>query len=575
MDREIGILQFGEYELSKAERTLLRRGRVVSLQARPFDLLVYLLENRDRVITRDELLLNVWRGVRVNEQALRFALHSVRQAIGDSGHAQRVIRTVRGTGLQFVAAVTTRSSRAVYPLNGDSAQLDESFLGRERFTSTLERTLDIVATGGPCTILCTGEAGIGKTTALLRAAMLASDRGFRVGSARCAGTDQAPALWPWIQVLRRLLENESTPSLSTLMGAGAEAVTWLLPELQGLLPGSVSSPTNDSRASRYQLFESVHLLLRALAGRGPVAILLDDLHEADRLSLQLLQHLSAELAGSRSLLFATFRAPGVYYKECAEAVASVLRLRGSALITFSNLSAAEVAIIAESRSGARPSQAAVRSLLSKTNGNPFFVLQILKVLENEGRLETLSLEQPLEYSIPRAVRDAIGRQTGCLSSRVKELLSIASVMGGDFTSALLARALGARDTQIRADLESALDAGICLSDDEGCNYRFSHGLVREAIYASLTVTERADKNARLALAMEALAAPEFGALSAEIARHFAAAYPDPVSERAIGFLIRAARWDVERAAFDSAAAHLERAVTLLSRLSPGNGGVAL
>src|SRR5436305_12098517 len=91
-DRE--VLEFGGYELSRAERLLLRNNRVVSLQARPFDLLLYLIDHRNRVISRDELLQTVWRGVCVNEQALRFAVHAVRRAIGDSGHAQRIIRTV-------------------------------------------------------------------------------------------------------------------------------------------------------------------------------------------------------------------------------------------------------------------------------------------------------------------------------------------------------------------------------------------------------------------------------------------------------------------------------------------------
>ena len=77
------LLRFGDYEISKPERLLFRKGQVVPLQARPFDLLHYLLDNRDRVISRDELLRTVWRGVRVNEQAQRFAVHAVRRAIGE------------------------------------------------------------------------------------------------------------------------------------------------------------------------------------------------------------------------------------------------------------------------------------------------------------------------------------------------------------------------------------------------------------------------------------------------------------------------------------------------------------
>src|SRR5687767_307082 len=130
------VLRFGEYEVSTLERLLMRRGRVVPLQARPFDLLVYLIDNRNRVISRDELLRTVWRGVRVNEQAQRFAVHAVRRAIGDSGHAQGIIRTVRGNGLQFIAPLETVTRLA----RDESAPFrDQSFLARDSFLDCVKR----------------------------------------------------------------------------------------------------------------------------------------------------------------------------------------------------------------------------------------------------------------------------------------------------------------------------------------------------------------------------------------------------------------------------------------------------
>src|SRR5262245_8136996 len=88
------IIRFGEFKLSTSERLLLRNDQVVQIQARPFDLLVHLLENRHRVVNRDELHRVVWKGVRVNEQAVRVAVHAARRAVGDTGNSQRIIRTV-------------------------------------------------------------------------------------------------------------------------------------------------------------------------------------------------------------------------------------------------------------------------------------------------------------------------------------------------------------------------------------------------------------------------------------------------------------------------------------------------
>ncbi len=565
---DVAVVRFGEYELSRSERLLLRRGRVVQLQARPLDLLFYLIDNRNRVVSREELHRTVWKGVRVNEQALRFAVHAVRRAIGDTGHAQQIIRTVRGNGLQFVAQVEPALVRLDRAERSSRTQDDHSFLGRESFLESVERSLSNAASGGYRTILATGEAGIGKTTALLQAATHASDRGFRVGSARCVGTDEAPALWPWTQVLRQLVEGESREWIVHTMSNGAEEVAWVLPELQEVVSPSASSPTDDARASRHRLFESILTLVRKLSSLGPIAIFLDDLHEADQASRLLFQHLAAELNGSHVLLFGTFRTHGSSYQKCVGMVSSVLRSRGAELITLGGLCANDVAIITERRVGTQPSAEAVRDLLAKTNGNPFFVLQVLNVLENAGRLESLTTAQPLEYSIPRGVRDSIMRQTELLPASVKGLLAMAAVIEKEFSAGLLEHALAMDASRVLAGLEVAIDHGICVNDDEVGHYRFAHALVREAVCASLTAAERAENNGRIALAMEEMAGVELGPLSAEIARHFAAAYPTPIAAKAISYLIRAARWDIERAAFDSAAAHLERAVVLLERLCP-------
>src|SRR5262249_28037483 len=161
----------------------------------------------------------------------------------------------------------------------------------------------------------------------------------------------------------------------------------------------------------------VLFLVRRLSTRSPLAIFLDDLHEADPASLRLFGHLASELAGSHVLLFGTYRAHGGAYQKCGATVSSVVRQPGAELVTLTGLSPADVALIAEQRTGIRPRSEAIQDIIRKTRGNPFFVIQILKVLENDGRLEALSTKETIEYSIPREVRDAITRQTDVLPTR--------------------------------------------------------------------------------------------------------------------------------------------------------------
>jgi tetratricopeptide (TPR) repeat protein len=193
---------------------------------------------------------------------------------------------------------------------------------------------------------------------------------------------------------------------------------------------------------------------------------------------------------------------------------------------------------------------------------------VLTVLENEGRLDCLKENLPLSFSIPSGIRDAVKRQTDMLPESVYSVLSLGSVIEREFASALLGRALGVDSIEILSALETAVSAGICVNDPPSSHFRFAHDLVREAIYSSLTSAERAENHGRIALAMAASHGPDAGSLNGEIAKHFAAAYPAPIALNAIRYLIAAARWDVERAVFESAVRHLERALGLLEGLCP-------
>src|SRR5688572_13596470 len=97
--------RFGEVVLDTDRRELHAADRVVELQPQVFDVLVHLVENRDRVVRKEELLDAVWGSQFVTESALTTRIKEARRAVGDDGQAQRVIRTVHGHGYRFVAEV--------------------------------------------------------------------------------------------------------------------------------------------------------------------------------------------------------------------------------------------------------------------------------------------------------------------------------------------------------------------------------------------------------------------------------------------------------------------------------------
>ena len=98
-----------ENHILDLERRELRRGSdLVALEPQVFDLLIYLMQNRDRVVSKDDLIASVWGGRIVSDSTLRRRINAARKALGDSGEAQRLIKTIARKGFRFVGTVTER-----------------------------------------------------------------------------------------------------------------------------------------------------------------------------------------------------------------------------------------------------------------------------------------------------------------------------------------------------------------------------------------------------------------------------------------------------------------------------------
>src|SRR5262245_5218482 len=223
--------RFGAFELDARRRQLLRLGRPVAIQPKPFDLLVYLIRHRDRLVTRDELLAEVWRGVHVDDEALRVTLHATRRAVDDDGVRQQVIQTVPRSGFRLVASVEEVVRARAPETDARAATASEPrtpFLGREALMAEVATLLGDVAGGASRVLLVSGEAGIGKTRALEEIAQTARSQGFRFFQGRCVESEGAPAFWPWVEILRAAVESDPPSGLLRALGEGAREVAWMV-----------------------------------------------------------------------------------------------------------------------------------------------------------------------------------------------------------------------------------------------------------------------------------------------------------------------------------------------------------
>ena len=263
------IYSFGAFDLDTDLFELRRAGVAVAVEPQVLSVLAYLVEHRDRVVTKNDLLDNVWGDRFVSESALTTRIKSARRAVGDDGTQQRVIKTVHGRGYRFVAAVRdegTGSTGRPSPAEAPGAVVEPSLgpawpmIGRAGELEVLAECFRDGAAGG---VFLTGGAGVGKTSLAEKVLELADGAGMP--SARVSGHP--------------------------------EARTIPFAALSHLLPVDVASPTGAEELDRGAVFHRAAAALRERAGGERLLLLVDDGDQLDELSRALV----ASLVQSRSV----------------------------------------------------------------------------------------------------------------------------------------------------------------------------------------------------------------------------------------------------------------------------------
>ena len=558
------VYRFGTCELDLVRCELRREGQRVHVAPRPFALLVHLITHPGRVISKDELLEQVWQGAAVSDEAFAYALHAARRAVGDDGSRQRVVETVPRRGLRFAARLDAEAS----PDDTSSGSRDHApFVGRDELLTELRSVLASTRHGVGSTVLLAGEPGVGKTRTAETVAAEAERTSLRAVFGRCVEVDGAPAFHPWVQALGALVDALGEIPAEDL-GPGAPELAKLLPRL-GLHP---ESSTSDPKAARFLLFDAVARLVRIASAEVPLLLVLDDLHRADLPSLVLLAHLARELADAPVAILGTHREAELHAEiRRAELLADVAREAHGRSVALRGLTRVEVASLTKALTGREPSARVTEDLHAQTNGNPLFVTQVLQVLRGEGRLTDVQVEAPLRFALPLGVRDAIARQTLALPRGSRDLLALAAVVGRDFDLATLSRAAGRPPAALVELLDRAVEARVVREDPRSAgHYRFEHLLVRDVLYAGLGTRRRAAAHERVGDAIVAISGGDAGDHLPSIAHHYGEAARIGDVGRAIEWAERAGNWALEHMASEEAVSAFERALSLHDQSGPGD-----
>ena len=439
----------------------------------------------------------------------------------------------------------------------------EMFVGRAAELAVIEGALDCREDASGAIVLVAGEPGIGKTRLVQEAVSRATGRGCVVAWGRCDEGDGAPPFWPWLQVIRSLLDHPDRDVVRSALAPHAPEIGQLVPEIKELA-GHVPPPAPlDPASARHRFFDAVAGFLNRLSQHQPVAVVLDDLHWADPPSLQLTGHLAGRLPGLRTRLIVTYRdvdpAPGAGMRDL---LASLARQPGRRELSLQGLTRDEVARFVAHEVGADPPPAVLATVWDRTGGNPFFVGELTRLLVAEKALtEGTATTAP----VPWAVRQVVGRRMERLPEATRELLVVAAVAGRDFDLRVAARAA-------HLDLDEALDvvdvavaAGVVKEHPAAVErFQFSHALVQQTIYEELTGLRRARLHGLVAEALEETDGDR--AQATEVAHHLYEAVAVAGPERAIAAAGRAAAAAQAALAYEVAENHLRRALALVEIL---------
>lgn len=447
---------------------------------------------------------------------------------------------------------------------------DEVFIGREPELAQLHAGLRDARSGHGSVCLVAGPAGIGKTRLVEQLCTAAAADGALVLWGRCWEDRGAPAYWPWVQILRALLERGDAGRLAELAGA-ADPLAQLLPELSAGKPVGEPGRSGVGAAEdlRFQLFDSISRFIAAAAtdqaSTGhPLVLVLDDAHAADEASLLLLRFLARDSRNVPILLLATYRTDvPLSSGPLAEMERRMRCLR------LDGLTAEEVQRFVAATGISAPLPELVEAVHEATDGIPLLLERVIGTLEDKDSTRPAIL-------LTDDVHDILREQLRPLPSDTLRVLGYASVLGRPFDLTTVRYIAHRPDLELKRLLETAVTAGVLVAEG-AASYRFAHGLLRQTLYVDLSRELRGSLHRRVGDVLEGRYAADPEPHTSELAFHFVAAIDHGQSlelyaAKALDYSVRAARRAGRLLAYEESEAHYQRALSVLERWQPDDLG---
>jgi len=456
---------------------------------------------------------------------------------------------------------------AFVPLLTKSRDGATPYVGRAGELARIELLLGGARAGEGGAVLISGEAGVGKSRLATEIAHQAEQAGFRVLKGSCFDTETSPPFEPFITQLEAILRNVDEALLKPLLQDNAPELSRLLPQLLRIFPEIANAVDIPAEQERRYLLNGISEFLDRLASEQPLLLIFDDLHWADESTCIMFRQLLSRVSESSILVIGTYRDDERGSESFARTRRDLLRERLADDLLLARLDKSGVAELLLARSGEVPPEALVRLIYDETEGNPFFIEEVYRHLDESGKLynEDGEFRQDIDVSqseVPRGLRLVIGDRLDRASEICKKALSAAAVIGREFDFELLLTIVNLDDD----DLVDAMDEAIRLSALEDLStarearYGFVHEQIRQTLLSNLPMPRRQRAHLKVAESLEARSADQF---VSEIAHHIYQAGAAVESVRTAEYLERAADKALESLAFESALTNIELALAVL------------
>jgi DNA-binding SARP family transcriptional activator/tetratricopeptide (TPR) repeat protein len=432
-----------------------------------------------------------------------------------------------------------------------------ALVGRSVELAYLARCWREAADGQRALVLLAGDAGIGKTRTAAELAARAHEEGAIVLYGRFDEETLTP-YQPVVEMLRGWSAGAPLDALRERLGPRATELAILLPEF-GPPPtdhaanGAMSGPEAD--AQRFRFFDAVAALIGEIGAEAPLVLVFDDLHWADRPTLQLLRHLVRAPAPRRALFLGTYRESEISDRHALHELIGDLRREGTLRrLELAGLTEPEVGELVAELASAPSSAAFVRALAGETDGNPFFIEEVVRhIRDTSGALtHEITLE---EAGVPDGVREVTARRLRRLTENTRAVLLVASVIGREFDYDVLEAVVGRSGDELVDALEEGVEARVLREAGHVGRYAFTHALVRATLYDSISQLRRARVHGKVGETLVRLRGGDLDPHLAMLAHHFAQAAPVERPDRAIDFALAAARRADRLLAWEEAAQH--------------------